>query len=825
MPVTAGRHHVTTEPAADRIDDPEVALGNLPVQITPLLGRDQALEELSSILWRTRLLTLSGPGGVGKSRLAAGLSEAIRADIVGGAWWADLTDLADTADPGRVAQTVAATLLPGEQVNDPTAAVARRLAAPSLLVLDNCEHVANSTATLALDLLGRAPALRIIVTSRQSLGIPGEQVWRAPGLSLDDGAVALFFQRATEAGGVVDPDSPATRAAAREICALLDGLPLAIELAAARSAVLSVEQIAERLRNDTTLLRQTRRTVPGRHRTLQDTLEWSHQLLAPAEQRLFRRLAVFHGNFSLRAAEAVCADELLPPEEILDLLTLLIDQSLVQMVESPSLPRYRMLGTLRRYGLRKLEASGELEATVARHVAHYHALVPDIHAGLAGPQQVMWVEGLELDHDNLSDALERLYRQSPEQGAELACALWPFYYQRGYYDEARRWFEAALDHGDRLSPSALVDALLKAGEVTFLQCDYVVAAGHLERTLQLVAGERGDARAEAVARQRLGTIAREQGRYEEARRLHEQSLAIWERLGEAEGVASSQNYLGFVAWLRGDFEGGEAPCAAALATFRRCGNVRDAAATLISLGAMAIYRGDVERAAERLGEALAISRQIGFQEGVAWSLNELSILARRHRRAAGDAGLMLRDALLVHQQLGDRWRMASVLEEIGGWVLARRDGALAVRLLACSQALRTRIGAPVPPAEAPDREAAISRLRRQLNPAGFASAWAEGTALEVDQAVAMAVEAIERVGADAGGDGATAEMAPILTPRELAVLELLSQGHTNREIAGALYISPSTAGVHVSNILRKLRAKRRADAAGRAHALGLLPSR
>jgi len=818
---------VTTHLPADRTEEPEAALGNVPVQFTQLLGRDGALEEVSSLLWQTRLLTLCGPGGVGKSRLAGALAETVRTDFVGGAWW---VDLADSADDARVPQTVAAALVPGEQLTDPAVAAALRLAAGSLLVLDNCEQVVAGAARLVVDLLAQAPALRVVVTSRQSLGIPGEQVWRVPGLAINgaaggssaaDGAVALFAQRAREGAGSFDITAPGAQQAVAQICELLDGLPLAVELAAARVSVLSVEQIAERLESDTYLLRQTSRAAPGRHRTLEETLDWSHQLLAPAEQRLFRRLGVFRGAFSLRATEAVCPDELLPAKEILDLLSLLIDQSLVQVVESPSLPRYRLLGTLRRYALKKLEASGELEATLARHADHYHALGQRARVGLAGPEQVMWVEGLELDHDNLADALGRLFESAPGRAAELASALWPFYYQRGYYDEARSWYERALGHQSELAPAVALDALLRAGEVAFLQCDYGVARGHLERTLELLGGEDADRRAEAIARQRLGSIAREQGRYAEARDLHEHSREIWQALGDAEGVASAQNYLGFVAWLSGELDRADPLCLEALTEFRRTGNLRDVAVTLISLGASAIYRGESDLAAERLAEALAISRRLGFQEGVAWSLHELAILARRRRRPTGEPELMLRDALLVHQQLGDRWRIASVLEEIAGSALVRRDALHAVRLFALAQALRERIGTPVPPAEAPDRDAALARLRRHLTPAAFESAWTEGSGLELDRAVADAAAAIDDHG-DGSAEQPGSEIAPILTPRELAVLELLSQGQTNREIAAALYISPSTAGVHVSNILRKLRAKRRVDAAGRAHTLGLL---
>jgi DNA-binding NarL/FixJ family response regulator len=323
-----------------------------------------------------------------------------------------------------------------------------------------------------------------------------------------------------------------------------------------------------------------------------------------------------------------------------------------------------------------------------------------------------------------------------------------------------------------------------------------------------------------VAYQRLGSIAREQARYEDSRRWHEQSRELFAELSDAPGVASAESYLCFVSWLSGDLAEAERVGSHALVEFRHEGNLREVAALLVSLGATAAYRGDTELAVSRLEEALATSRRLGYQEAIAWALHELAIVGRRQRRAEADLELMLRDALQTHQHLGDRWRVASVLEEMAGSILARRDPEAAVRLLAAAHGLRERIGTPVPPAEAEDHEVALTRLRRRLAAGAFRTQWTQGAQLDVDEAVDLAVTAMR----PQTGDGDEARITPILTPRELAVLELLSQGHTNREIAAALYVSPSTAGVHVSNILRKLGAKRRVDAAGRAHALGLLPS-
>lgn len=800
----------------ERRTDDDTMLGNLPVQLTRLVGREDALAELSSLVWRTRLLSLCGAAGNGKTRLAIAVAEALRADFVGGAWWVDLSS---TLEPGLVAQAVATTLLPGAPGNDPApAAIARRFAESSLLVLDNCEQVVDACAELVVDLLERSQSLRVIVTSRQPLGVPGEQVFRVPGL--EDRALELFLERAQEAASSLDPHAPGVREAAHRICRSLDGMPLAIELAAARVPLLGVTQIAERLEGDSSFLRHNSRTAPARHQTLHAALEWSHRLLEPAEQRLFRRLAAFRGTFSLAAAEAVCADGSLAAADVLDLLGVLVDRSLVGVTPEADPPRYALLSTVRQYAEEKLRESPEAPATRERQARFFFELVLEAEPGLAGEDQVHWLARLELEHDNLSEALRWQLTESAEDAARLASLLWPFWYRRGYYREARTWLDQALSRVGEISVAVHADALTKAGEVAFLQCDYGLATERLDGALELI-GELGDRQMAATVLQRLGSIAREQGRYADARELHERSLAIFEQLGDRQGVAASNNYLGFAAWLAGDPWTAEDLCGAALEAFNRAGSLQDVAGTLVNLGACALYRGELDRAAERLQEAIALSRRLGFQEGIAWSLHELAIAGRQRRRPAKENAALLREAVLVHRRLGDWWRVASVLEEIAGAVMARQDPRAAVALLAAAEQLRLRLGTPLAPAEAPDRDAALAGLESKLSTAALEAARAEGAAKEIDLAVDEAVAGTDQLTGPPGETGEP-EIAPILTPRELAVLELLTAGQTNREIAAALYISPSTAGVHVSNILRKLGAKRRVDAAGMAHKLGLL---
>ena len=688
-------------------------------------------------MWRTRVLTLCGPGGAGKTRLAIALAEAIRPDFIGGGWWVDLST---TMEPGLVPQAVAATIFQRDITHDPVpAALAGRLPESTLLVLDNCEQVVDGCADLVIGLLERSPSLRVIATSRQPLGVPGEQVWRVGGLGIpgpdgasetdDDprpdgdgqdaaegGAVSLFLERAVEASSRFDPDAPGVRDDVRRICRWLDGMPLAIELAAARVPILSVAQIADRLERDASVLRHPARRAPERHRTIDSMLEWSHRMLEPDEQRLFRRLGVFRGSFSLAAAEVVCAGYQLDVSDVLDLLALLIDRSLVQVVDHPQEPRYRLLTTVRQYAVAKLWDGAEGPTVTWRHAEHFSALAARAKPGLGGANQLKWLERLELEHDNVVEALGWLQAESIEEAARLASLLWPFWYRRGFYREARMWFEHTLQRGGELSEERRADIQLKAGSVAFLQCDYDQAVEHLEAALDSVR-RLGDRHATGVALQRLGSIAREQGRYDDARELHERSLATWRELGHAEGIAASEDYLGFLEWLRGSPDAAEEPSASALAESERTGNLQGRVSALVNLGASALYRGDLPLARERLEDALVSARAGGFQEGIAWSLNELAIATRRMRRPVGEYAPMLVEALLVHQRLGDRWRIASVLEEIAGGVLVRHDPELAAEVLGAAEALREQLGTPIPPVEAADREAAIAQLGRKLGAA------------------------------------------------------------------------------------------------------------
>ncbi|GIH39527.1 LuxR family transcriptional regulator [Microbispora corallina] len=804
------------------------APGNLPAALTGLVGRDDEIERLASLLRATRLLTVTGTGGCGKTRLALALAERRRPDFPDGAWW---VDLAASTEHEHVATAVAAALGVAQSPGEEEAATVIRHLRPrtALLVLDNCEQVVAAVAVLIDRLLTSCPGLTVVATSREVIGVSGETVFRLGGLRLPDGdgagaeAVELFLQRARTA----DPWFPATpdhADAVARLCRRLDGLPLAIELAAARVGVLGVAEIADRLDRDAAILRHPSRTAPARHQTLQATLDWSHRLLTEPERILFRRLSAFQGTFSLAAAEAVAAGAGIDPGEVVDLLAGLVVKSLVLPVGRGTGYRYRMLETIRQYGERTLALSGEREAVHAAHADFYLGLAEEARTGVEGSDQARWLDLMEAEHDNVRAVLRRDLPSRPHLRAGMTALMWPFWYRRGYYHEARSWLEQAAADAD--GPRELRAAVLTgAGVLAFLQCDYPIACERLSKARALYE-EAGDLAGLATALQRLGSVAREEGRFADARRLHEESLAIWTELGDGAGVAASLDYLGFAAWLEGDAVRAVDLCRRAVAAFRASGRRQETAAAMINLGAATRLTGETGRAEAILRGSLEIARHLGYQEGIAWALHELALTlasAEPEPGAFGDvrapepgaaegttvAG-MLRESLATHLALGDRWRVASVVESIAEIVTTPVAPRRAAALLGAADALRRTLGAPVPPAERPALTACVETLHAALGARAFADAWRGGETMTLDE---MADAAVEAGGEEPAAGGPEPFDAYGLTGRELAVLRLVSRGMTNREIAGELHISAGTAGVHVSNILRKLGVTSRVQAA------------
>ncbi len=810
---------------------------NLPVALTPLVGRDTELRELGELVATHRLVTITGTGGCGKTRLALAVAAAQCERFTDGCWWADLASTSGRELP--VHAVVLSTFGIPQSAEDDGATLARHLQGRNvLLVLDNCEHVAYEVAVLCELLLQRTPGLSVLATSREVIGVPGERVIRLGGLRVDvpggevamSEAVQLFSERA---GAVVPAFAldGAELAAASRLCHQLDGLPLAIELAAVRVGVLNVTQIAERLERDVGLLRHPSRTAPARQQTLIATLDWSHGLLGDEEQLLFRRLACFRGSFSLPAAEAVGAGDDLSENRVLDLIAALVRKSLLQVADRGVESRYRMLETVRQYGEARFAQSPDNEAVRARHAEFYLVLALHARAGLDGPDQVRWLDRLELENDNVRASLEWSLPHRPETGCHLAAALWPFWYRRGHYNEGRHWLEEAVEQASDTSVPVQAGTLTAAGIFAFFQCDYSVARERLSAANALYE-ELGDRVGLATTLYRLGSIAREESRYADARTLGEASLAIRSALGDEVNAALCEDQLGFAAWLEGDPVRAAELCGNALATFRRHGRRLEEASALINLGAASLVAGEPERAEALLEESLTTSEEIGFAEGVAWSAHELALAlaARQPERARS----LLGQALRGHVELGDRWRTASVLETVADLVLCEHEPLEAARLLAAATALREELGTPVPPSERGRVEATHTALERRLGPERYSAAVEDALRAGLEKIVQSAQSGLtgvpltapsEQRGASdltAGGEVKRDFDHRGLTDREIDVLRLVARGLTNREIGDELFISAGTAGVHVSNILRKLGVSGRVQAAGIAHQMGLL---
>jgi predicted ATPase/DNA-binding SARP family transcriptional activator len=728
---------------------------NLPLELSSFIGREQEVAEVERLLGSgPRLVTLYGPGGSGKTRLAMAVAQDLLEGFEDGVWWVGLASLSDPKlVPGAVASVLGVREAPDRSRTEML--VEHLGPTKTLLVLDNCEHLVEGCARFADTLLRVCPNLGILATSREPLRIAGEATWLVPSLSLPDPgrklpsgelaryeAVRLFVERAK----AVDSGFTLTErnaSAVVRVCRKLDGIPLAIELAAARVKVLTAEQISQKLEDPLSLLTTGSRAAAPRHQTLRAALAWSYDLLSEPEQKLLGRLSVFVGGWTLEAAEAVGAGSGIEEDEVLDLLSRLVDKSLViAEADGDGVPRYRLLETVRQYASATLGSGGGEEAVGQRHALFFLELADRAEPELSGAGQAAWLDRLERELDNLRAAMA-WFRESGQRQAHLRLAgsLWRFCYLRGHYEEGRGWLEGALARGDDAPPTVRAKAHLGAGVLTLLQCEYDRARGRLEEALALYRAL-GDDWGVASASQMLGSIARERGEYARSEALHEESLALWRKLGDEAGEARSLNYLAYVAWLQEKHEWAKELCEETLARFRRLGDNEIIAWALISQGASALYAGDRRRARALLEESFALSREVGYKEGVAWSLNQLGVLAHRegdHWRATD----LLRESLEIHQDLGDRWRAASVLEAMAQALCAQGHPEPAACLFGAAKAVREVIAVPVPLCERADREESISAARGQLGEAVFEAAFSEGQTMSPERAIEYALGAVE----------------------------------------------------------------------------------
>jgi len=644
---------------------------NLPRQLTSFIGREREMAEVKRVLPTAFLLTLTGAGGSGKTRLALQVATDLLDDYPDGAWFVDLGPLSDsTLVPQAVASALGIREEPGRP---PTETLANFLRSKSLLlVLDNCEHLLEASSMLVDGLLRACPGLRILATSREGLGIAGETLYPVPTLpvpKLEGGvpsedltsyeAVRLFTERARAvlpAFTLTDQNAQAVG----QICRRLDGIPLAIELAAARVKVLPAEEIASRLGDQFKLLTGSRRTSLPRHQTLRAAMDWSYDLLSEHERALLRQLAVFAGGWTLEAAEAICICQGNGKPDVLDLLTRLVDKSLVVVNEYEGMGRYRLLETVRQYSQDRLLEQGEADAVRECHRAFFLALGEEAGPHLRGPEQLQYLNRLEAEHDNLRAALEWSQGGAdPELGLRMAVAIWPLWRMRGHFKEGRNWLEATLAPTGAIRTKARASALRAAGTLARDQGDTVTARARFEESIA-ISQELNDQQGVADSLLALGHLPLIKGDSADAAAVFEETLSISQAIGYEWGIAESLHLLGHAALIRGEHPNAGALFKESVARFRELGNKWSSAHPLTDVGRDALRQGNYVDARSVLEEALTIFRELRSKSGIAMALGDLGDIAA----AEGDyatAASRFEESLVLFRELGAKRAIANVL--------------------------------------------------------------------------------------------------------------------------------------------------------------------
>jgi predicted ATPase/DNA-binding SARP family transcriptional activator/DNA-binding CsgD family transcriptional regulator len=746
---------------------------NFPAPLTSFVGRTDEIAEVRRLLISSRLLTLTGAGGAGKTRLAMEAASQMLATYPDGVW---LVELAALSSPELVTQAVAAAVDVREQAVEPlevtltTSLRQKRL----LLVFDNCEHLLANCAKLIHTLLRECPEIQVLATSREALGIQGEVIGPVPPLSLPEigervaledtltaEAVGLFVDRATFRQPGFRLTAENAQAVAR-ICRQVDGIPLAIELAAARIGMLSPDQIAARAERSLDVLSRKSSTTPARQQTLRATLDWSYNLLEQAERRLFAHLSVFTGGWTLEEAERI-----IEAGDVLESLSQLVDKSLVAAEgSSDGTVRYRMLEPVRQYARGLLKESGLEPLVRSRHAQLYLQLGESAAPHLRGTGQAIWLDRLQIEESNLREALAWAFSDGGDAavGIRLAGRIWRFWASRSTMAEGQRWLQEAMDHGDRVDPHELVDVVYAGATLAYWQEDYRRAAQLLARSRRLYT-DLGDDKGIAWCLTMLGTIAFQKGERARATELQEQALALRQKIGDRYGIAGNLGELGLIA----------------------------------------DEIGDLERSQELQEESLAIYREFDNQLLVGILLGNLAIIARK-RSDFPRARSLLTESLSHLRAVGDKRIVAVDLDLFA--IVASHEGqpGRAARLLGAADLLRESIGAPRQLNVIRMLDDVIPGLRARLGESVYSVLYSAGGAMTLEDAVAYAVstpvDEPEYAG-DAFSLPSTEELAS-LSPREREIASLVSEGLTNRRISDRLGISQRTVDTHVGNILRKL---------------------
>ena len=871
-----------------------VYLSNLPAQLTSLIGREPEVMALCTLLQRpdVRLVTLTGTGGIGKTRLSLEVGSEILPAFSEGVY---LVPLASINDSTLVIPAIAHTLGLQHRYTERQQPLAEHMEflkiflreKQSLLLLDNFEQVIDAAPAIA-ELLAACPRLKILVTSRAVLHISGEHEFPLTPLELPSGtsplsiheltqysAIALFLQRAM----AIKPDFDVTTANVQTIamiCRRLDGLPLAIELAAARIKLLPPQALLQRLIHPLNVLTAGRQNAPERHQTLRNTIAWSYHLLNAVEQQLFRRISVFVGSCSLEAIEALYNSYPDRSMLVLDGVTSLIDKSLLRQIEWGDEPRIVMLETIREYALEMLEASGEERLTRHAHAVYYMTLAEASEQELVGPQQTAWLERLEQEHENLRAALDWSLQQAGgtietqqymEIALRLAGALRRFWQMHGHLNEGQMFTEKALSVSDgiQVSAQARAKALIAAGTLASIQNDYDRTEIYCRESL-LLFREIGDQQGIALSLFLLSVVPMMKGDNVAARSMTEEALALFREMGDLERVAWSLSTLGLLDTQEEKYDSARLHYEESLAIHRKLSNKRGVAATLLRLaqlifvsmgdqaalhslldecmalynelgekegianlyslaGQLAFRQGDISGAQVQIEESIQLYRQIGQRRALAESLATLAKIALTKGERA-QARILYNESQEIARELNHMWLIAACLEGRAG--IAAEEGQLtwAVQLWGAADALRENIRVSIPLIERAEYERSIAAARTGLGKHDFAIAWEAGRAMTLEQAIISQGDA--KLASQAAPASSSLSKYPTpstypagLTAREVEVLRLVAKGRTSSEIAIELKIKEKTVAHHLTHIFNKTNSENRAAAAAFAIRHGL----
>ncbi len=750
--------------------------GNLPAEATSFIGRRRELAELRKKLTTARLVSLVGPGGVGKTRLAIRIGADLKRGFRDGTW---LVELAEVRDPGLVGNaTLAALDLRDQAATEPRALLLSYLRDKELLlVVDNCEHLLGAAAVLVTDVLKAAPGVRVIATSREPLSVPEEHVLPIPPLELpraqadesldqlrQNESVELFTERASAASGGFELTA-SNRAAVVDLCRRLDGLPLAIELAAVRTRVLSVEQILDRLTDRFGLLTGGSRAALPRHQTLRTTIEWSHDLLGPDERTLLRRLCVFAGRFTLEDVESVCTSDEVPAAHVLDVLSSLVDKSLVMKQDVPGPACYRLHETMREFAALRLKEAGEEEAVELGCVEYYVSRCRQSEEGTRY-RLVEWLGWIDLEIDNIRSVLRRcLVHGDISRGMDLAASLHLYWATRAT-TEGVRWLDELLATGGG-DPEPQARAQYLRGFMAVLLVDPTVATPALERAAA-ADREAGRLRPLATSLSMASIAANMVGDRASARRLLDEAIAVTAGVDDVTAALTLLLARSFHGFFEGDLEAASSASSEGVRLSREVGDLYTLKVWLLNLGTVALIAGDLAKAKPLLTEAMRIAYQID-----------------------------------------DRVQLSYLLDALGCHAAGSGQARLAAQLLGAANAIRTAAGASIMPFLAPLVSQAEASAIATLGTSRFEAECKAGSRLSRDAAVRLALGQSGQ-GAAAASDSAG---AGLLAKRETEVARLVADGLSNKEIGARLFISEHTVDSHVRSILNKLGCSSRAQIA------------